>query len=134
MENSKILAEFKTKKNSLVMTFYQTESDKKYDTYTVRGDNFGGGGDNDSMNDNSFEADLANRLLGTYVYNKIKYLKQTKGKIHKANLYYFTPLDRKTPYFIGDNDIRINHSSIKLTGIITITQENLIKMYEGGEF
>lgn len=119
---------FSTRQNNIDKEYYQTETDLRYNTYTCKSSNAGGGGNLPDL-----FADVANYLLGTYLFNNTKYLKQTTGKPLIACLYYFLHYGNK-PYFISNNDPRINNPNVRCTKLIKITQKNLIDLYVSGYF
>lgn len=124
---------FVTRKNNVDRIYYQSKTDKKFNSYTVQGNNCGGGGKIDSVINNDLQVDIANYLLGTYLFNDVKYLKQTTGEVFKTKLHYYLHFGNK-PYFIKDNHPNINHPLVRCTDEIELTQENLIKLYNNGYF
>ena len=116
-----------TRNKKDVVSFLQTDFDKKTDFYTKRSENSGGGGKIEDM-----IADIANEIIGRYYLNKVKNFEQIEGEVLNGSLDFFKGAFG-IPYFIGSTDVRFNHLSVHHLENVKITQKNLLKIFSKEE-
>lgn len=123
-DENKLLAVWGTRGGKDTVYYYQTPTDERYGSFTKKGEGMMGGGQ--SIDD--LPADIANEVVDRFYLNKVKNFMQKEGEVLRADLHYFLQSSwGNLPKFVGPSDNRYNHPQIQTTGMMEITQKNILE-------